>query len=70
MRFAIRTATCTMVLWSCAFSYGHAQKQGDRWYFSDRLGFDFSSGEPNVLHEGAMYNDTAEGSPPIQRPVR
>ncbi len=55
MRFVMRTATCTMVLWSCTFFYGHAQSQGDRWYFADGLGLDFSNGEPILLTDGSIY---------------
>lgn len=56
MRVVMRTAACTLVLWSCAFLYSHAQKQGDRWYFGDGLGLDFSNGEPVLLTDGSMYS--------------
>jgi gliding motility-associated-like protein len=56
MQSVMRKVTCTMVLWLCAFSFGHAQRQGDRWYFGDGLGLSFSSGEPNLLTDGSTYN--------------
>jgi hypothetical protein len=50
----LRTAVGIIVLTLCAVVSVFAQKQGNRWYFADGLGLDFSSGEPVLLTDGEI----------------
>jgi gliding motility-associated-like protein len=50
----IRSLIIFLTFLVCSLSTLLAQKQANVWYFSNKVGLDFSNGAPKVIHDGAM----------------